>query len=361
MKTHGDYGIYDTQVQTRRDINKVVTRDVLATSDYKESDGRDTPNYRELLRKGKLLPLTFWSQYESVGQAAWTSGFYQSQSSNTGSDIVGPWDMDWRISQTALKAVASQYDFDVFVQAAAARIYTNSSYDVLTFVAELKKTILMFRGALRRLLDLLKDPSFKRFGNAWLEGRYGWRILLYDIIEISELMQNLGDKRSRFTERVGRTFTTSEETLLANYSGTAYNLELYAQDTYEVGVRGTVAADYQAPQVRANVITTAWELIPFSFVVDWFFTVGATLSAASLEFFASDLTAAGGFHVVATRRWDGDVTPNDGWDASWPQSGQTVSKLTLRVPTSVSFLPRLNVSLDDFKILDLMSLLRQRI
>jgi hypothetical protein len=246
------------------------------------------------------------------------------------------------------------YDYDQMVQAAAANIYSRG-HDTLTFLAELHKVRDMVRGFLPRLISCLTRG---RIDQIWLEGRYGWRTLIYDIQDIHDALQNFDEKRKRYSERVGRTYRSTD--VVQYQTNWTSSTHYFTQTTnWEIGVRGAVTADISPPRWSFNPITTAWELLTLSFVVDWIINVGQALEAMSFIALSSDYEAAGGYFVKAERTLVLDNTDwNDTFSGTAGQSSFCTRTFTLRRPTSVPSTPSISVNLDLFKIADLVAIIR---
>jgi hypothetical protein len=128
-------------------------------------------------------------------------------------------------------------------------------------------------------------------------------------------------------------------------------------DQVEINMRTSCVVDIDLPSIRADLPLTAWELVPYSFVVDWFYDVGSFLEAHTLAVKASGLAIGDGYDVTLVRNLDNVThTLAAGWSGSINQTATSYGKLTRRVPGSVSQSPSWNVRLDEFKVLDLISL-----
>lgn len=146
------------------------------------------------------------------------------------------------------------------------------------------------------------DSVAQANASAWLEYRYGIVPLYLDINLILEIFAlkhcNLGKHRtvvrSGKVYRDNKTVTFSQKALpILNNIG----YQLYASGSVDCqrelainsGVIYEVVPRTQADELAAQfqlgssaVLPTAWEIVPFSFVADWFFNVGDWLSANNL-------------------------------------------------------------------------------
>jgi hypothetical protein len=169
------------------------------------------------------------------------------------------------------------------------------------------------------------------------------------------------------TEKAGSTseFGLVQTTHTGNYFCT---FDIVTQWRATVGVRGSIAARIamQQKRIRANAAITAWELIKFSFIIDWFFSVGNFLETLDLNNITSEQTSAWGYYKTlrmnrtyanVINRGHPDGAPNT--DISIHNFSHAVEaewKWTHRSPHIVPNLPLPTVNLNPWKILDLLSL-----
>lgn len=335
--------------------------------------GFDIERYHYRKRRGDLLPFTQFGQFELLSSRSgslhyYAPGGYEYQTASNWSHPSSTVP-NWNITSAELYDRVENVDFDPYVQQAAANVYSQG-WDALTFTAELHKTIALFTGARQRLLQLIKAAinAYKRKNKnslakivlspteLWLEYRYGWRLLYYDIQDISKALATLDDSRKRFSQRAGTTYTETETTE-GTYDGN-YKFTYTIVDDYEYSVRGAVVADLTPPKFQFNPITTAWELITFSFIIDWFISVGSWLESLSFLTIQQQYTAAGGVKLSLQRTGTlSNVGWKTGYSGSMSASSEAVGVVTVRTPTTVPLRPlvRLNISIP--KVADIVSIL----
>ena len=198
------------------------------------------------------------------------------------------------------------FDESRMVQSALAKL-RSELWDVATFVAEARKTAELVtkarEGSIRRMetiLQFLKErwgkyqsgrvTSYKQlldaFAQLWMEGRFGWRILYYDLLSAQEAYARLAEGLTTLSKR----WTVTEDASFENLSGWTpvkigntsypfvYRTRVVRNSVARAGVMGNV--DLTAP-ISLDPIVTAWEVIPFTMVSDWFFNVGEALQAWS--------------------------------------------------------------------------------
>lgn len=175
-------------------------------------------------------------------------------------------------------------------------------------------------------------------------------------------IQSLDRKRLRFSERQGKSFSEANVTdSTTDYY--VWRVKTSVTTTTRVSVRGTVTADVRPPAFMFNPVVTAWELVTYSFVIDWVINIGQMLESWSFLVIAEDYSASGGIfidHKVETIT--SDVASNIptsvgtafGGVSSW-SSGEYL--YTRRTPTSVSTLPHFALNLDALKVGDLLALI----
>lgn len=163
--------------------------------------------------------------------------------------------------------------------------------DVLTFASEFHKTLAMLASFRKNLIrtvtetvkimvrDLKRKPKGERvpirtlvqlldvFQSYWLEYRFGWRILYYDFKSLDEWLSRK-EEESRLI--VGR-FRFSDEVT----DGSFDRHNVYTRKVH-VGYPGMLDPSKLG---YSNILNTAWDVVPFSLIVDWFFNVQETILA----------------------------------------------------------------------------------
>lgn len=274
----------------------------------------------------------------------------------------------------------SELGLDPFteVQKAVSILYSRG-WDGLTFAAELHKVVSMFRNAVPKLVNLILEyVTFRKRNRAatrtvqsfsqWLEGRYGWRVLIYDIKDMNEVIRSIGkDQLNRVKERSGLSTTHLVSSTVGPTEASSFRRYYADVTSYEVGVRGSIITDFMPSKVLVNPVVTAWELVPFSFVVDWFFTIGHALNAISFMFLNTPYTAAASHYVKATREFNfSHVNFAVANSTLLYHNFDTVNvteewEVRERRPVRVPYLPRIKINLNGFKVLDLLAILTNAI
>lgn len=358
--------------------------DFLVSEYYKITEGMNTPRYHQRLSKGELLPYTWFRQMEISGEHAikllqWTrtspAGWAIREPGNSTSKALA--EIYWRVKVSDLDKVLDFEPARYHLQRAAARVYS-SGWDALTFAGELRKTGQMFRNLAQSFYNLVwRLPKSAVTGKGrellplralmniplskWLELRYGWRTLVYDMQDLADVIKHLDDGRKRYKERAGSSDSAVTITNL-NYTLSVGTSHLVITDRKKSGYRGSIIADIEPPQFAFNPITTGWELITLSFVVDWFLNVGQWLESLSFLAIERQYYGAVGFHYELERELVcTNCTPASGHTYSWYPYSKWTGSFTARDPASVPLLPLASIQLNAFKVLDLVALALQRL
>lgn len=182
--------------------------------------------------------------------------------------------------------------------------------------------------------------------NTWLEWHFGWKPMIQDIANATRVITNadanakhLRDLRIRVRSghsQGGFDFTTG-------YSGAYYHITA----RHEGSVKGALSAKVNVSnpdvylQNRLGLLNPAgivWELIPFSFVVDWFANVDQILAANFNPFAGLTLSDPCLVHVVkdqCTRRYmqrSSEFGPFDIFVSECETVSKTIER-SLTIPT----------------------------
>lgn len=127
-------------------------------------------------------------------------------------------------------------------------------------------------------------------GNAWLELQYGWKPLLSDVYGSMETLAKAQNKPNTiYKKKNGRkkrkedVYKRTAENLGSGSAGSKVLVQSISKSCdVRVGVTYSISspalADLKSVGIT-NPALLAWELLPFSFVADWFFPVGNYLSS----------------------------------------------------------------------------------
>lgn len=167
--------------------------------------------------------------------------------------------------------------------------------------------------------ETVKGPLQK-----WLEWRYGWGPMVSDVASSLQAIAKGEFNRPRYTARgFGNQTDQVSDTFSGCYAHGFFGpFDVTVTKEESVNVRAFVLYDADLQFQRVNDFgllafpETAWELLPFSFVADWFIPIGDWLRALSPKLGVNVL--ASGYSVKQTvksvRQHTGYHGPNSGVD-----------------------------------------------
>jgi len=336
---------------------------------YWVTKGCKIPDFYRRKTRGELLPMTVFSSFKATRNLDSHYEIAYKPSACTGcSGTKVTYEFTGYLG-TSRKYIdpetINDVPFDLWdpslIQSSAAKI-VNSGWDALTFAAELGKTIEMLSHFARRLAELIASGQFTKI---WLEGRYGWRTLVFDIQDISLAIANLDEGRKRF--KALSTNDDEHDVQTVDHFDLDYHYyDILTTRSWAIKRNATIVADITPPKIQFDPIQTALELIPYSFVVDWVLNVSKWLGAMKFLALASKYTAANGALLTLTTSC---IIANTGYKLCkspnyWNSGTHTASAVSsatwkLRHPTSMPLLPQLSVHIDGYKLLDAVALLWQ--
>lgn len=159
--------------------------------------------------------------------------------------------------------------------------------DTTRLIAKNYKRILGFLGDLQagrwnKLPSVPKSirklPSSRRFSDGYLELQFGWLPFFNDIYSaVDAYSQGLYERGASVVRRSGG----RSKTITADPRNTTFQ-EPGSPIEASASFRGIVKSPVQAELSRlglANPLLTAWNLVPFSFVADWFLPIAPILGS----------------------------------------------------------------------------------
>jgi len=175
------------------------------------------------------------------------------------------------------------------------------------------------RRGISRFNKAYAKSATKALGSGWLALQYGWKPLLSDIYGSLEVLAEKHAVATFVTTRAfGREFTSLDKTVRSTSSG------LITTDVYRGSKRTSLKYSvtyYRAPSTATslaqlgitNPALLAWELLPYSFVVDWALPIGAYLSnfdaTLGLEFYSGFYTLCSVSQVTQAQTYSGFYAP----------------------------------------------------
>lgn len=360
---------------------------------YERIDDVVTPNFLKRSKNGEIINNSLYHEKEM-----WTSNvptidsynyYMDSHGCKVGGSLQGPYAPEIFLgSARSCIHYLSKPDIntsrlsDIAITEAYSRI-DFSEAALLATLGELPETVRGLVSIFKRAYKILKairkhDMRFllsqispKELADRYMEYRYGIRPLIYDVSDILSAYNHTGLPFDRYSFRgKASAFAESGPVEFNYYSNSEFVYKAYSQVKREVTARAGCITQLHSLS-KANVwgldqpIETLWERLPYSFVVDWFFNVGKTISSftpeAGCEILASFVTME---DVTSWSIAGGHVTnvPN----TIYTHKGTTyapvygkVHRIKTRTPNpSRPIVPSFQVRLDCFKLLDLAIMIR---
>lgn len=191
------------------------------------------------------------------------------------------------ISSATYLAVLNQLDEEAY------RDCLDNLYDRLKGVSDIASSFAeggikkATKGVLQAADDVRRQAGtygLKTIGKAWLAAQYVWKPLISDIYNLSEAA--VGHlSRKGFRVRVYGYATCSSGVVPINIGG--YNFNAKPLGNYssrcmmDFRFKVNSSFDTLAQLTSMDPLVIAWNVLPYSFVVDWFYNIGGYL--ASLE------------------------------------------------------------------------------
>lgn len=385
-----------------------------------------TPRFQQLKGKGLIINNPMTKTDTITNDTGIRFGIYLTHSAYLDDGTGYKW-YDGSLSDTGLvkctsllpqmATVPSQdpvdfsYLIDQVVTSARAKINLSDA-QVLVAVSEAEKTIVSLARILKRIIKiyanlsrmgvratygsyrayraLKSEVSLKKLADRYMELRYVIRPLMYDAADLTKAFNNLAKVGDRLTFRAyDKTEEASSVPDVIITGSRTPQLSAPSNKAYQNWtIRGTATREFD---VRAGFITeitdlsplqafglddlaeSAWELLPFSFVADWFVNLGEKIAAWTPERGLRPLASWVVSKETYTRKnictgAPGSIEGNGPSyrikDASFIASGSYSLKTitTVRTPNpKLGFWPTRKLRLNSLKLLDLAIILRKLI
>lgn len=334
--------------------------------------GTDTPNFK---RTKERLPLNnyFWHRYDTRTNFSWAYTVQDSWSASCASDIMavvppGINAMATTDEEIAFWLESSGANLDALTTGAAAKL-SKKYFDLGTALGESRETVRMFRSFLsqfikivssmkpQHLIELINSPS--AIASRWLWYRYGLMPLIYSIRDFIKANNAKSTKLKWYSEREFGTWSyNKEEEFVWDHGPFSLNC------IYDIDVK-IKAYGYAGSQVRPTLfriapLTTAWELLRFSFVVDWFVNVGSFLTSLEAAGEFPDLALSRNVKINYTKsfRGDGMVDTDPSWSGNFTTLAVTDGEVRARTPGgALGELHFTGLGISDIHLADLLALL----
>lgn len=283
--------------------------------DYHSWSSVDTPDYRKRLANKETLPInphnSFWRHTSDFGyirddrmipDAAGSHVYIDAVQNRFGAEFgSGPPALVFNNAgrNRAIKKLAGEAGTDMN-NVAVDLAEIGQTVSMVKFTAERLAQSIMFlkHGNVPKAIASLGLSSSDRrlkgisprrtTAENWLQLQYGWKPLLADLKGVIDktLASMNENKASVLTMKSSARVTTTDESRLA-YLGQPYKIGMQTvikacTSKFMVRYRHSNAQlSFMAQLGFTNPVDLAWELLPYSFVVDWFLPIGPLLESLS--------------------------------------------------------------------------------
>lgn len=403
----GYYKIADEFIQNG--VNHWATQPVYTypkTQKYMAMVDVVTPRFRRRRNRGEIVNNPMWKvTYQRAEKPTIVSGtgggnpcsswklgwipsvgvvFDTSNPAKAVDDLCAPYSSESEIAQTKAWANISVSEMQAWAS-------LGEFPETVKMIADILKTV--YRaffavkrgdvGNLRKELKAIKDMP-KHAADLWLMWRYGVRPLIGEVQALLKIlsMKPVTGKRSTFRGKylVDGSNTLTETFSHASWSGGGagwdFKTTTVESRVFRAGVMVQIEQDINSAAAILGLddpIVGAYELIPCSFILDWFINVGDTIAAIT-----------GNPSLSPVCSWVSEQITNSTTCKNWGHSNfpdytdcqqytyahnslliepgfvNTFVTVTRRVPLAKRYnLPHLNLKLDAAKLLDLALIARQ--
>lgn len=283
-----------------------------------------------------------WNNYSSINRREVRTPGRNVQNGNN--------DIWWNCTATAASILTANDELTLLSR--LSEQVKGHNFNLAVSAAEGKKTVGMVTSAVSSIggaiLDLKKgrfESAARRFGvkprtsrlsekdvaGRWLELQYGWIPLLSDVYEASKAYESItsGHRKSRLSVSINRKGTKDTSVSPSNWT-----CKCTVDEKWRLIYEMSEMMSTPRSLGLTDPLSVAWELIPYSFVVDWFLPIGSYL-----ENLNTIPTLRGRFMTIKVRNVQGSAVrvsnPLIDW-IKYPTTYHSSKYFTRSVSTSLS-------------------------
>lgn len=201
--------------------------------------------------------------------------------------------------------------------------------DLLVDLAEAGKTRRMLRDA-SKIVGLARNLRANFTGclaSKWLELQYGWKPLLGSIYGVFDEIMDKALKRKLHVVFRGRSRRVLRKVHYQDYATMQKSITTLETTHYRGEIQVVLHTDdldsSLANYTSLNPASLTWELLPYSFVVDWFINVGDYLRNVETAFIYGALFKDGYYTYGYKSRQTHDFKGIDPSNGTWEAAGST--------------------------------------
>lgn len=149
----------------------------------------------------------------------------------------------------------------------------------------------------RRFNKQYATDRAKAAANAWIELQYGWKPLISEVQGAAEALAELSFQRVTGKAKAQKSRELEIESTSAlgqKTSSLSCSTTIFVKSSVLFSIDNSLASQLAGIGLT-NPLSPAWELTPWSFIVDWFIPIGNTIAALDatigVEFKAGSMTS----------------------------------------------------------------------
>lgn len=242
-----------------------------------------------------------------------------------------------------------------------------------------------FFDSVKGLMGRLNTKTYQNLSDVWMGARYAYRPLAYEVAGLVSYLNDFQDRKAWQKVNAGHKLTEVLESTgysnvpvfddLGNHiCNVSYTLEDVITINCRTGARWRPKVNISRESTRLGLrhtLSTAWDAMPLSFVVNWFLTMGPWLASfdvsgtieTSGSWASYDITMsriAKDFYVAPTPNFGGNLPPDIPLNELGAEAALEVIRRKVRVPVDnpLDFAGVVvDVNLSPTKLLDLLFIL----
>lgn len=335
--------------------------------------GGKTPGWRRCMNNGAILPVNpyFTDRTVTLRQGGSGTAYVNWNGTCLTREVVTS-----NVFLNAYKGtIPNLPDFSSHISGAVNSAISSASsgkVQALVSAMEAKETFKLLLTAARRLLFLVHavrlraDEKKISFANAWLEYRYGWRPLIYEVKQWITALNESFRKGERLHGTGQLLLSDRSSGSLSWAAGSEQTIKTNWSFEYSVRINGFALCEVTNPNIARfglNPLTSAYELVTLSFVLNWFWDIGSWLAANSTSLSGFSLVSSGhNVKIESTYHSSTWVEPAPGSHCTGGYNGQEYNVNTRsfqRNPGGGGGLPSWYPRLSPAKLADLAAILSQ--
>lgn len=231
-------------------------------------------------------------------------------------------------------------------------LFSGLVFDGLTAIVAIRE------GNFSKAAKVLGVRDSRKLAGRYLEYTYGWKPLIDDMIGTHDLVKQALQRPSLYISAkrtVKEGFTTDAQGKTSKgITGTA---------SCSMGLIAKISNEYLHIAQQTGLIDPVllgWELIPYSFVVDWILPIGTYIQAMQATYGLTFVSGWKGYRVECQGKYIG--TPDPGWTEESPR-GLTSAGFAYQRDALTGFpqpIPYVKSPFSTFHAVNVLALLRQR-